>query len=486
MKKRIVYVLLALLSFSACEKIEDDRYKPFVAKEEGKVMNDWGFIADFRAISVIVTNVSQNGYTMTLRDTVTAVLEDNIIDGAGYVVSYSSNENKDRVIPASITRNGNMIVFDATMTDCSYDMPYAVTPYVMSGNKTCYSGNTNIVRSRDDLKPKLSNMYYTIEMSSNAHTITPTIRTTELIDNFTFTFAGKTKEAVKQGDKYSVDFDLNELNVNQDYSGITLVASNSLGDVEGCLPYELSVTDYFVNGRYCIRSEKDGPNGNYITIGGVNWAKGNLVCENGVWHIDESPLNTPTTLQQSSFIQFFSFGDTTGAIDRFPTNERVNLLPQNIYGDINYDVVAANLGKGWRLPSYDEACILLYSTSHQLTQNGIILYPIQTRNRMFYSKTPITLKALPSDGLFLPFGGIATNGYYGSTVKYESIGAYMTGTKTEGIDDDLWVMSFAKQKYSWPQFYVSNLSDWNKDGGFYGYWRATTMKYKVRPVFAQD
>ena len=61
----------------------------------------------------------------------------------------------------------------------------------------------------------------------------------------------------------------------------------------------------------------------------------------------------------------------------------------------------------------------------------------------------------------------------------------MTGTKAFGIDDDLWTMSFwLNNTYGWPLFFVSNLEDSARNGGFYGYWRATTMKYKVRPVFS--
>mgnify|MGYP006873018311 FL=1 len=459
----------------------------------GDYPDEWGFVASLQHLETSITSANNSSYSLQLKDIVHVTNEGVGITKGGFLIHSSSNA-EESTIPATLNRRGEEIVMEATIPSCSYNEYYNITPFVGTDDFVYTGEGVQFRRSIDEMKPNVFNMTTDVEMSANAHTITPIVETTEMIDELEFTFAGKTLKAQKSGNRFSADFDLNDLDASQEYAwegqeyrGISYVAANLFGSANGTIDYAVRVIPYS-QGNFNKREAGDGTKQNYITIGGVNWAKGNLICKNGVWSIDNDPFGHLTNQQDNGFVQYFSFGSTSADINSFLTYSTIDNIPSVISGDKRYDVVAANLD-GWRLPTAEEAFKLMYSTSHQSCKNGIVLYYPQTADKYFYSNSQVTLKDMPTDGLYLPYGGM-----YGKVRNnvisqlYAQMGAYMTGEKTEPDDTYLkggyciYFYNPSPNNYAWlvdvnPRFDSNYRGNYNENFSL-------EWKYYVRPVLS--
>ena len=432
MTRNVLKYFVFLSIVTACEKIENENFQPMPEETRDKVISSnghgWKWMASFQNTEMSITDADMSSYGLKLRQTIRLTNDEAIIKEAGFKV-LSSQNNGVMILPATISHSDNELVSEAVL-QCKYGGYYSITPLIAIDDYKFYGEEQTFSRSIEEMKPKLENMVTDVEMASNAHTITAVVETEGMVDDVTFTFAGATQKGVKNGSRFTADFDLNSLESSLSgnvYEGISYTATNMFGQTKAVIAYSVRVVDYQEN-YYNKKNDSDGVKSNYITIGGVNWAKGNLVCKNGTWGIDDNPLGHEATKQDNELVQFFNFGVTTSEPSRFLDAATAASLPTSIAGDKRYDVAAANMD-GWRLPSYNEAMSLLFMTSQQNCNGGIVLYPIENRDKMFYSSSQVTLTSVPADGLFLPNGGLYSlsnrNGIAWANYCY-NLGAYMT------------------------------------------------------------
>ena len=440
MTKKVIKALLLLAVLTSCEEIENSQYKPYLTDVIEKVAYNNGqgynYVASFQDIEMNVVNAEPSDYSLQIRQTIRIDKEGTELTNVGFKINSLTGENM--TLPATIVHNGNEVVAEATLR-CNYDNDYSVTPFYCIDQFELCGTESFFHRSIEDMKPHTANMSTDVEMVLNAHTITPVVEVTELVDEVEFTFAGTTRKGIKNGSRFTADFDLIDLKAADgdgiEYSGIKYVAINKFGQASGSISYSVRIKnsdDMITN----FIGKDDGVKPNYITIGGANWARGNLIYKNGKWSIDDDPLSHPVTQQNKSFVQYFSFGSTAADPDKYHDFASVDNVPIEFSGDIRYDVAAANLA-GWRIPNQNEALYLSILTSKQNCKTGIVAYPIKDVKKEFYSCTQVTLKAVPSDGLYFPNGGLygrSTN--TGTNLLYPNLGAYMTDYKFDLTD--LW------------------------------------------------
>ena len=442
MTKKVIKALLLLAVLTSCEEIENSQYQPYLTDVIEKVVYNNGqgynYVASFQGIEMNVISAELSDYSLQIRQTIRIDKEGTNLTNVGFKITHSST-GEITTLPASIAHNGNELVAEATLR-CNYDNNYSITPFYNIGQFELCGTESFFLRSIEDMKPHTAKMSTDVEMVLNAHTITPVVEVTELVDDVEFTFAGTTRKGVKSGSRFTADFDLIDLKAADgdgiEYSGIKYVATNKFGQANGSIDYSVRMVNS-QDWETKLIGKDDGVKANYITIGGANWAKGNLIYNNGKWSIDDDPLGHPVNQQDKSFVQYFSFGSTSADPNKYHDVASVDNVPSEFSGDTRYDVAAANLA-GWRIPNQEEAGNLSIVTSQQNCKTGIVVFPIKDVKKHFYSNTQVTLKAVPSDGLYFPSGGM----YSGRTTSegavtkrvYPNLGAYMTDYKFDYSD----------------------------------------------------
>lgn len=504
MTKKVIKALLLLGVLSSCEKIGNEDYQPFLYERIKKIIkvdgaNTTFYLASFMHTDLAFVNADKSAYSLRMRQNVHLIDGGPDIKETGFNINYSSTDGvwDVKTIPATISRNGDDMYFEAIL-ECSYGSRYNIIPYVVIDQLMFEAEASSFYRNLEDMLPNGNNMVTDVEMRVNAHTITAVVETEEQIDGIDFSFAGISHQATKNGIRYTADFDLNELdpgNFSTFYSGISFAAKNKFGEYSGKIDYSVGVYQPG-NGRYVVDTSNDGIHENYITIAGVNWAKGNLIYKDGRWMIDGNPFSHSPYLQEENMVQYFSYGSTSATIDAYPNSTTISSMPWCISGDKNYDVATANLGNGWKLPTWDEAYKLDANASQQCTKNGMIYYSPQKLKKRFHSCSPVTITSVPSDGLFLPCGGFYESLRTGkpATLTNEGIGVYMT----EGHDYDniskkylLNCLYFYLQYHSMNQYYITFIGSQysSKEGMAYwdgGEFNIDKSKYYVRPVYSPN
>lgn len=436
MTKKVIKALMLLAVITSCEEIENKGYEPLLTDVKEKALyhngQGWDYVASLQDIELTIANADLTAYNLQVRQTIHLAKEGADISEAGFKVVGGNAE--ETIEPATITRgSGGDLVAAATLR-CNYDGYYSITPFFGIEQLRVYGEESSFRRTLEEMKPDLNKMFYDLEMSVNAHTITASIETEEIVDNMEFTFAGVSKKAIKSGNRFAADFDLNNLEPGgmegREYKDIGLVATNMFGQTIANIPYSVRVVPY-QDLFYNKRNPADGVKTDYITIGGVNWAKGNLICKNGAWGIDNDPFSHAVNQQDNALVQYFSYGSTDADPNKFVDLATADKLPEQISGDTRYDVVATHL-KGWHMPTNEESMTLVMSTSMQICKSGIVLYPIGNADKYFFSNTQVTLKKVPADGLYLPNGGVYSARSNGSSVwsnLYPALGAYMSDSQ---------------------------------------------------------
>lgn len=140
----------------------------------------------------------------------------------------------------------------------------------------------------------------------------------------TFSFAGQAKKGVfDQDGDYSVDFDLYDLLPSSTpYSGVTIVLNVVFGEYKKDLSYSVMV-------EKTASFDDDGDKGDCVRIAGIDWAKGNLVCDNGKWTIgDQTDLlmipRTPPLMEHFSVLVTRKWTmSSMGGARMFPTYREI-------------------------------------------------------------------------------------------------------------------------------------------------------------------
>ncbi len=456
-----------------------------LASCSGDYPDDWGFSVRFEETNFAIVRADEASYDLQLSSVVTIDDEGMGITGCGFKVSYYDNgNNKEEFIECPFDKSGKQVTIETTMPDCLYNPNYQVSPYVSSGDFRYYGSTNSFSRSLSNMKP--SSNWWTapvgstsIEMGSSAHVIVPVLECSEMISEVTFTFAGKTKTAKKQGQRFTAEFDLEELSAGNygGYNGITFKVTNQFGSASGYIAYAVNVKDVATISYYSDYSKSgDGVKSDCVTFGGYDFAKGNLVCKNGKWGIDSDPLGHELTEQSSDFVQYFLFGHTDAQYNDFSNFEAYTIYA--IGGDKRYDVVAANLGNNWRLPAGGEFYALM-AASYQFCEQGVVFRPTYGQKRRYQSSAQVKLTQVPADGLFMPAGGTYSN-YNNKTspaIVYPNYGLYMTGYKDSGTTSAYcFYFGLGTKEMS----VGSKLN--STSNGRYGYLQAYNDKYFVRPV----
>lgn len=428
MTRNILKFGVFLSIVTACEKIENETFQPLLAETSDKVIvsngQGWEWMASFQNIEMNIDDANTSSYSLNLRQTIHLAKDGAIIKEAGFKV-VSPQNNGITLVPATVSHSGNDLIAE-TVLQCSYGGHYSITPRIAIDQYEFYGEEQTFSRSIEEMKPKAENMATDVEMATNAHTITAVVETDGMVDGVDFTFAGITRPATKNGNRFTADYDLNELAVKDDrqtdYNGITFTATNMFGQATGNIRYAVRVLN--IAEEVSKQCASDGMYDDYATIAGTKWAKGNLICRNGVWGFDSDPLGHEPTLQDDSFQQYFSYGSTKADKDKYMSYEELDNMPEYIGGDSRYDVAAANM-PGWRLPKANEAWQLLDASSQQMCNNGMVVCPVGKSRKQFVSNTSVTLVKVPTDGLFFPMGGYDSG--WGATST--GTGAYLMDAK---------------------------------------------------------
>lgn len=280
------------------------------------------------------------------------------------------------------------------------------------------------------------------------------------VSSATFSFAGQTKKGVLgQYGYYSADFDLCDLLPSSTpYSGVTVVLNGVFGEYKENLSYSVLV-------EKTISFDDDGDKGDCVRIAGIDWAKGNLACDNGKWIIGNQTdrYSSPNT---SAYGTYFSFGNTE--MDNVFHGWSKNI--SDIQGNPDYDVVAAHI-PGWMLPSKDDFSKLITYASVLSTYGGIMFTPSKEGKR-FYSNSAVSYGILDAKDIIL----LPCNGIY---------------SKDNGVEDDFlkgYYMSSTAAYYGpyYSMGYGLNNNELNNLFGLSGYYdseyKYATYKFNVRPV----
>lgn len=381
--------------------------------------DEWGFKATLteQTVEVISADASTSTYDVQIVAKLDGGSRSETISGAYYkigviepVSNYTSKTNYFEV-PAEITHNGDQMIVTGILKGCIFGRTYSEITLVMKtdGEDFSYSGSwkdgmtRSFTKSITDMQPSLG-----INGTSITFTKDYKYRVIASCDNMiseaSCTFGGKTKKAEREGSVLVAEFTLSELEIGS-FRNFLFKASNEFGETSLNIPYSLTIKGTNLD---TSSFADDGEKEDCIRLCGVDWAKGNLVYDNGTWRINEDAVANSAYTNTSSYGEYFSWYYTT-CDNTFRYLSTSNQNRVEIQGDISHDVVAAHL-PGWVTPTSTQIGRLeLYATltspylSYIFGTDGLMLFPAKS-GRVFQSGTPITVEIRPKGSLYLPNG----------------------------------------------------------------------------------
>lgn len=396
MKTKILSICFSLIYIlSSCEDFSEE----------------YGFYIDFNPeINVTDVHAAHDCYTLDLLCPFYIKAGNPNIQEVGVTYTFTDSPNIQKV-------KGE--VFDncikVTVPNILYGQTLSISPYLCTPENEVTGHSTLKVKyERKDFMPSTDT--YLLSM--------PTIGKLRMEVNCSIkdsqypltkgqaSFNGITSNASISQNKITFDFDLTEMNKSTD-TNISFSVSNDLGTTNWTVPMEVT------SATATVHYTDDGCYDDYIRLCGIDWAKGNLICDKGTWRIasrqDESFLDRDKNIVSTTQIEYFSFGETNAQIHNdghafWYTNAFELRNSCSIQGDPASDVVAANLSGGWTLPSKYDLQKLAETASWQYgytERDGKITYGI-----LFYTHPEILLHSfttvrfdsekLDEMGLFLP------------------------------------------------------------------------------------
>lgn len=422
MKTKILSICISLIYLlSSCEDFSEE----------------YGFFMDFESeISVKSVSATQDSYTVELLCPFEIKAGNPDIKEVG--VSYTISDENYKV---KGEYQDNCI--EVKLSNLPYGQTVQIVPYLSASDGEVKSRYTQEIKyEKNDFMPYATS--YLLSMPSIGKLrleVDCTVKDSQYpLTNAVASFNGISSNASISQNGISVDFNLADMDKSSD-SNISFSLSNALGTTTWTVP--MAVTTAIATAHYA----DDGCYDDYIRLCGVDWAKGNLICDEGIWRIastqDESFLDRDKNIVSTKQIEYFTFGETNA--DIYSKNHgywythafEVN-TSCSIQGDPASDVVAANLSDGWTLPSKSDLLKLADTASWQYgytERNGKITYGIlfyTHTEKLFHSFTTVRFDAEKLDemGLFLPALGYhrsnSSGAGYKEQVYYMSADAYKT------------------------------------------------------------
>ena len=318
-------------------------------------------------------------------------------------------------------------MIQATATGLLYGVSYEVRPYMVTTAGTQRPDITGyIYHNAADFAP-VPDGEIAMSMPEPGHleflVSYSLVDYTQEASSATLTFGGQNYAMTLENNIVArATVDLNEL-PDGTYSSVSVEVSNAFGS--NSIQRELGLSVSSSPQQYA----GDGEREDCIRLCGIDWAKGNLLYEEGVWKIAESQGRTFSAGKQwdTEHVEHFTYGETTGELhDDFVRDWYVfafldTATRYSISGDASYDVAAAHLGAdGWVLPSSADLLMLARNASWQYAivtvgnkvVYGYLFYTPGTKR--FVCTTPVSIDAddLNGMGLFLPGCGYYNRRYY--------------------------------------------------------------------------
>lgn len=330
--------------------------------------------------------------------------------------------------------NGQVVL--ASINQLPYNKQLQVYPYILTPQGEILGSTASILYSKEYFQPVVDSYKLTMpEVGKIRMEVDYRLADTALnVNQAKVVFSGKSLNTEIQKEKIFSEFDLSDLTA-ADAEGLEVSLTNEMGERSITVPFSVLVSEK--DTLYSDEGEKD----DCIRLCGVDWAKGNLMYDNGTWRLGKTQDETfyyKNENYSSNQNEYFSFGDVsenlyTGAHVSWYTHAFDEYTNCSIIGDPAADVVSAHLS-GWTLPSRRDFQNLV---DHASWQYG---YTLQGQNKvygvLFYTKsdknvrslTPVLFDSekLNELGLFLPAMGVWSfgNQSYGKTIWYMSGEAY--------------------------------------------------------------
>ena len=393
MKYINLFVIISfIVALAGCENYEEE----------------FGFTSSFGTPSAVQVDAQPGKYALDIQCPFNIETGNTDIVEVGFRLDYGYDTIVGRLA------GDNLI--EATLPNLEYGRPYHVTPYIRT--------TIGIVNS-----PNSSDFIYNSEVFAPVATAS----TVELVgkgiyhiyvDYTTYksyplttatAFAnGEAIETLSFDDKsVVVEININDLNKNS-YTVVNLTLTNAIGSMTYTVPFSLSLSDTD------ITYSDDGAREDYIRVCGVDWAKGNLQYEKGVWKIantqDHSFLSYGIN---PDYVEYFFYGDLNPV---YKTSEDMPYFPEHtgygsidIKGSLSYDIATARLSNEWSIPSSEELNLLANKASYQyayVERNGQRTYGFLfytnkgkiARGYNYQREVRIDENKLDELGLFLPVG----------------------------------------------------------------------------------
>lgn len=400
MKRNFIWFvsLFCVLVITACSDYPDEWGFDLTAKDDGKVSVGIESVTE-RSYDAILTEefvINSFGKNVTSARMVICEVE---IYGSSYYSYYRKKENTETEVTATIQQNGSAITVIGRAYSLEWGKRYCAICYVGNNEGEFPMGESDsfvFYYGSDYLKPQISVSLSLID----GHVLRVNVSDKSAYNG--------TKYTIKFGDISSVqtnrikDWDLYELEVTpkngeKEYSGIWVTAENEWGTSEVYAHYNVRICS-------CNSRSDDGDKGDCVRIGGVDWAKGNLVRKSNTYELQSNPKSD----DQSRF----SYGT-------------------------NADYLA-HIGAKWATPKSDDFKALMEYGSWQWYGAGFYgkgkLFIPSKKGKRFYSTTEMDMNELeiPDDGIFMVAGGYSKSssgssrydvgvGYYVCEDAYEFV-----------------------------------------------------------------
>lgn len=327
-------------------------------------------------------------------------------------------------------------IVQATINQLPYNQSLQVCPYILTPEGEIRGNTASVLHKKEEFTPVVDTCrLFMPEVGKIRMEIDYRLAdTTQKVTLVKTLFSEQSLNTEIQKEKIIIEFYLSDL-TSADTKTLNILLVNGMGEKSYAIPYSVLVSEKDVS--YADDGEKD----DCMRICGIDWAKGNLMYDNGTWRLGKSQDETFYYNGIDAGIQneFFSFGDVSGKrlyAGDLPIHWYTHAFDINscsIKGDPAADVAAAHL-PGWTLPSRAEFQSLInhaswqygYTLQGQEKVYGVLFYT--KSNKKVRSLTPAFFDSenLNEMGLFLPAMGIRgkSHHYYDRTVWYMSGDAY--------------------------------------------------------------
>lgn len=298
----------------------------------------------------------------------------------------------------------------ATINQLLYNQSLNVCPYILTPEGEIRGNTASVLHRKEEFTPVVDTCRLfmpeagKIRVEADYSLPDKTLSVTQA----TVVVSGQSFNAEIQDERIFSEFYLSDL-TSANVKDLEVLLVNDLGESSSTIPYSVLISEKSVS--YADDGEKD----DCMRICGVDWAKGNLMYDNGTWRLGKSQDETfyYKGITSNSQNEFFSFGDVSSdGLGSWYTHAFDLYGCISIKGDPAADVAAAHLS-GWTLPSRAEFQTLInhaswqygYTLQGQKKVYGVLFYT--KSNKKVRSLTPVYFDSenLNEMGLFLPAMG---------------------------------------------------------------------------------